>query len=173
MDINYSLLLKSFCYLNQVKISFMPFVATRFCLVAIIPTGWTCQDRRREAQPRTNGRGRCAVRHNVLVENILHNSSRRPLRDGMCYRKQGAVFSSIPTFRPWRGGGSCGNLYFLPPYCACDTVGAIFQVCPLMNFEASAGCVVAKSPRLNMEAASRRDAQFGRKWMYPSPACIS
>ena len=26
-------------------------VATRFYLVATIPTGWTCQDRRREAQP--------------------------------------------------------------------------------------------------------------------------
>ncbi|MDR2692022.1 MAG: hypothetical protein LBB73_06985 [Dysgonamonadaceae bacterium] len=30
-------------------------VATRFYLVAIIPTGSTCQDRRREAQPRTEG----------------------------------------------------------------------------------------------------------------------
>ena len=32
----------------------MSFVATRFYLAAIIPTGSTCQDRRREAQPRTN-----------------------------------------------------------------------------------------------------------------------
>jgi hypothetical protein len=44
-----------------------------------------------------------------------------------------------------------------------------FQAYTLMNFEASASCVVGKPPRLNMEPASRRDATLFPQAQYHSP----
>ena len=42
-----------FCFCDYFT-SLIPFVAARFYLVATIPTGSTCQNSLREAQPRTN-----------------------------------------------------------------------------------------------------------------------
>ena len=48
-----SMSMQEYLRLN-IKAMFQPFVAARFYLVATIPTGSTCQNSLREAQPRTN-----------------------------------------------------------------------------------------------------------------------